>query len=183
MNSRIHSRTLILVSLLALAACGKATDKKAEEAAEASPAPTVVDQVRIKAGAWDATTEIVSMEISGVDPAMLKSNIGRKTNFKNCVTPEQAERPPADFFAHPDVKSGNCKSEKFDMAGGKLDAVIVCDAGQGQSGPMRMAMAGNYDADAYDLTMTMTGEGAQGAGAMKMVVRSSGRHVADMCEG
>ena len=48
---------------------------------------------------------------------------------------------------------------------------------------LRMAMVGNYGADAYDMTMTMTGEGGPNGGAMKMVVRSNGKHVADKCEG
>ncbi|WP_380872992.1 hypothetical protein ACFB49_38830 [Sphingomonas sp. DBB INV C78] len=179
----IH-RSVMLLSLLALAACGKSGDEKAGKAEEvAAPAPKVAE-IKLKPGAWDATTEIVSMEIAGLDPAMFKGNVGRKTEFKNCVTPEQAERPPADFFAHPDVKNGNCKSERFAMAGGKLDAEILCQAAQGQGagGPMRMTMAGNYGPDAYDMTVTMNGEGGPNGGAMKMVVRSSGKHVGDTCE-
>ncbi|ARS28450.1 DUF3617 domain-containing protein [Sphingomonas sp. KC8] len=174
-------RPIVLVSLVLLAGCGKEDGaKKAAQESAATPA-AVAETIKIKPGAWDATTELVSMEVDGVDPAMLKGNVGRKTEFKNCVTPEQAARPASDFFAHPDLKNGNCKSESFDMAGGKLSAVIVCQSGEGQAGPMRMELSGNYAPDSYDMTVTMNGKGGPNGATMKMVAHSSGKHVADTC--
>ena len=171
-------RPIVLVSLMMLVGCGKGPDTK-QAAADSGTKAT--ETIKIKPGAWDATTELVSMEIEGMDPAALKGTLGRKTEFKNCVTPEQAARPASDFFAHPDLKNGKCKSESFDMTGGKLTAVIVCEAGQGQAGPMRMELSGNYGPDAYDMTVTMNGKGGPNGGAMKMVAHSSGKHIADTC--
>ena len=179
------ARQIALVSLLLLASCGKGTDTgqgAADSSSKAADSPAkVAETIKIKPGAWDATTELVSMEIEGVDSAAFKDSLGRKTAFKNCVTPEQAARPASDFFAHPDLKNGKCKSESFDMTGGKLAAVIVCEPGQGQAGPMRMELSGNYGPDAYDMTVTMNGKGGPNGGAMKMVAHSSGKHVADSC--
>lgn len=180
-------RCLILLPFVVVAACGKAPDEK-KAAADASATPVekaapVVEQLRIKPGEWKTTTELISMEVEGVDPALLKGNLGRKTEIANCVTAEQAERPAAEFFANPDVKNGRCKSDKFDMAGGKMSAIVTCQGGEGQPGPVRMEMTGNYAADAYDTTVTITGQGGPNGGAMKMVAKTSGRHAADSCKG
>lgn len=176
---------LLVPALLATAACGKSGT--GNETAGTAPAATATapsgGTVKLKPGAWNGTSELISMEMPGVDPALLKNGIGRKTEFHNCVTPEQAERPPADFFAHPDVKNGNCTSEKFDMAGGKIDAVVVCGAREGQGEPLRMEMSGTYAADSYDMTVRMTSQDGPGSKGMTMVARSSGRHVGDSCEG
>lgn len=173
-------RPIALVSLILLTGCGKGTDTK-QAAADGPAKAASAETMKIKPGAWDATTELVSMEIEGMDPAAFKSTLGRKTEFKNCVTPEQAARPASDFFAHPDLKNGNCKSESFDMVAGKLTAVIVCQPGKGQAGPMRMELSGNYAPDTYDMTVTMNGKGGPNGSAMKMVAHSSGKHVADTC--
>lgn len=180
----MNQRVWILLPLLSIAACGKSpAEKKAEEASPVAAAQQAgAEDVRIKPGEWAITTELVSMDVEGVDPALLKGNAGRKTDIKNCVTPEQAARPAAEFFANPDVKDGRCKSETFDMAGGKVNAVVTCQAGEGQPGPTRMEMSGTYAADAYDTTVTITGQGGPKGGAMKMVAKSSGRHVADSCQ-
>lgn len=177
-------RSSILLPLLLVAACGKAPDTKQADADSAPAAATApaVEQVKVKPGEWETTTELVSMELEGVDPAMFKSNLGKKTVIKNCVTPEQAARPAAEFFSNPETKNGNCKSEKFEMAGGQMSGVVTCQAGEGQPGPMRMEMTGTYAPDAYATTVSMTGSGAGGK-VMKMVAKSSGKHVADACKG
>jgi len=183
-------RSLILWPLVLLAACGKPSEEKqtgagnvSAEAPDVAEQPAATEQMKIKAGQWTATTELVSMDIQGVDPALLKGNIGQKTEIRNCVTPEQASRPAAEFFANPDVKSGRCKSEKFEMAGGRMSAVVVCQPGDGQAGPMRMEMTGTYAPDAYETTVTMTGQGGPNGADMKMVAKSSGRLIADRCDG
>jgi hypothetical protein len=170
--------SLIVLPLAVLAACKPAPDATKADA-ESAPA---ADQVKVQAGEWETTTELVTMELEGVDPALLKDNIGKKTTIKNCVTPEQAARPAAEFFANPEVKDGRCKSEKFEMAGGRMNGVVTCEGGEGETGPMRMEMTGTYAPDAYATTVTMTGSGAGGK-TMKMVARSSGKHVADACTG
>lgn len=177
-------RCLILASLLVVAACGK-TPEKTDTAEAEQPAanPPAVEQVRIKPGQWTSTTELVSMEVAGVDPALLKGNVGKKTEITSCVTPEQAERPAAEFFANPEVKDGRCKSEKFEMADGKMSAVVSCQPGEGQPGATRMEMTGTYAADTYDTVVTVTGNGGPNGGAMKMVAKSAGRHVEDSCKG
>ena len=176
--------SLIVLPLIALAACGKATDTKTADADSAPAATTApaVEQVMVKPGEWETTTELVSMELEGVDPALFKSNLGKKTVIKNCVTPEQAARPAAEFFSNPEARNGNCKSEKFEMAGGQMSGVVTCQGGENQQGAMRMEMTGTYAPDAYATTVAMTGSGAGGK-TMKMVAKSSGKHVADACKG
>lgn len=176
--------SLIVLPLVLLAACKPAPDatKADADSAPATATAPAADQVKVKAGEWETTTELVTMELEGVDPALLKDNIGKKTTIKNCVTPEQAARPAAEFFSNPEVKDGRCKSEKFEMAGGRMSGVVTCEGGEGETGPMRMEMTGTYAPDAYATTVTMTGSGAGGK-TMKMVARSSGKHVADACTG
>lgn len=174
--------SLIVLPLIALAACGKAPATKQADPEAAPAAAAAVEQVKVKPGEWETTTELVSMELEGVDPAMLKSNIGKKTVIKNCVTPEQAARPAAEFFSNPEARNGHCKSEKFEMAGGQMSGIVTCQGGENQQGAMRMEMSGTYAPDAYATTVSMTSSGAGGK-TMKMVAKSSGKHIADACAG
>lgn len=175
--------SLALPLFALLAACGGAPDGDAgngSAAADGGAPVQTADAMKLKPGAWAATNEIVTIEMEGVDPAMLKGGIGQKTEFTNCVTPEQAARPASDFFTHPDQKTGACKSESFAMTGGKLQAVVVCQPGQGQTGPTRMEMTGTYAPDAYAMTVTM--KGSQGGQPLTVVAKTTGRHVGDVCE-
>jgi hypothetical protein len=62
----------------------------------------------------------------------------------------------------------SCKMNRFTMAGGSLDAQMQCQTDQG---PATITMAGNYTAEAYEMTSRME------AGPMTMKSRVTARRL------
>lgn len=87
-----------------------------------------------------------------------------------CLTPEQASRPPSEIFAR--RQSSRCTYDSFDMAGGKIKAKMTCPGGS--SGTMIMTMDGTYTPTRYTMDAVMDVQAPDGAQSMKMSVRSVG---------
>jgi hypothetical protein len=71
----------------------------------------------------------------------LKSLVGQKTTVSNCITPEQAAKPSANFLAA--QASKNCSYQDWQMDGGKMTGRMTCEGGQ-MPGKVLMTMSGNY---------------------------------------
>jgi hypothetical protein len=74
----------------------------------------------------------------------------------------------------------NCTFEKFSMAGGRMDAVMTCNAGA--QGKMKMTMGGPYGGDNYalDSEITMSGAtGTAGKGEMKIKASNTGKRTGE----
>jgi hypothetical protein len=108
------NRTLLLIApLLLVAGCGdKPKGESAETSAEPSAAPTPeAHDIKLSAGKWQASSELVSMDIEGLPPELAKANIGQKTNFESCVTQAQADKPASDFFTN--AKNTACQPQSY----------------------------------------------------------------------
>ena len=162
-------------ALLLLAACGDAS-KDADKTATSAVTPPAPAQVRFQPGKWQATSELVKMEVPGMPPEMAKANIGQKTSFEHCITAEQAAKPPSEFFTN--AKQTDCTSKNFSMVGGKLAATMVC-VDQKTKTNMTMTMQGDYHPDSYTATMTMVTDGMPNGGEMKITATTSGKRVGD----
>lgn len=166
-------RMVACVSLLALGACGGGVEMKNASIEEVSEAAK--DEARLEPGNWKSTVEIVSVDLPGMSgenkamaDAMSKGMMGRKNVTEHCVTKEMADKPPADMLGG----SGDCRFETFKIAGGTLDAKMVCKPAQ-QQGSMTMLVNGSYGGSAYSLDSQMTMEGGPGAHAGgKMVIKA-----------
>jgi hypothetical protein len=117
------------------------------------------------------------MEVPGIPPEMAKANLGQKTSFEHCMTPEQAAKPPSDFFTNAD-KTTDCKGENFAMVGGKLNATMTC-TDKNTPGKMVMTIVGDYQPASYTATMTMVRDGAPNGGEMKITATTSGKRIGD----
>lgn len=170
---------LILLSSIALTACNAQPTVKAENASVAEVTAKTQAAVRMVPGEWKGTTEVLSMDIPGM-PAGAMNQAKTKTDYTSCLTKEQAEKPPAEMFGG--KNGGDCRYEKFTVAGGKLDAVMICSP-KG-SGEMRMTMSGDFGAEKYDVTNNMTMKMPSNAGGqtMTMKARVSGARVGE-CKG
>ena len=177
--NRLHPVCLLALPVALLAGCNSQPSVHAENASVADVAAKAKDAIKIEPGQWSTKINILSLDIPGMkDPAMLKMMQERmkersSTAVTSCVTPEEAAKPPEKFFAGD--ASGNCRYEHFDLAGGKLDAAMVCKSPDGK-GQMRMEMAGSFGTAAYDVTSNMTtnGSGMPGGGmVMKAHVTGS----------
>ena len=157
-------------AVLVLAACGKSGGGN-----ESSGGGLLGGGVSLQPGEWEMKTEVVNVVAEGLPPGMLdgmKKSAGSTT--RTCMTPEEAKGPKGDLFAGD--KSGNCKSEGFSWAGGKISGKTTC-TGQGGVGKTVMTMDGTYAAQTMD--MTMKSETDLGGKAMTMEMRVSGRRVGE----
>jgi Protein of unknown function (DUF3617) len=102
---------------------------------------------------------IKEMAIPGMPPEMaekMKAHMGQGKTFETCLTPAEANKPKADFFAGADK---SCRYEKFEMSGGKIDMTMQCAR---ENGKQTMVMNGTYSDNSYQMVMTSTGTGAPG---------------------
>jgi hypothetical protein len=163
------------VALAALAACSsepgeKRRDMTAEEVADE------LSGMKIQPGQWEATNEIVSANAPGMPAGVLDQMVGQKTTVQNCVTPEQAAKPSANFLAA--QENSNCTYQDWAMKGGRMTGTMTCEGGE-MPGKMVMTMDGRYGATSYDMSMNMETTGLPDNMSMTIKARTSGRRVGD----
>ncbi len=164
-------RQIGLVALLALAACSESGAKQsAEEVAD------TLSDVRIQAGLWEATNEVVDVSSPALPAEVLAQMKGQKTTVRNCVTPEQAAKPDANFLAA--QKDSSCTYQDFAMRGGRMTGTMTCKP-PGADGAMVMTLDGRYGAAEYDMAVTMKTTGMAKGQTMTMRARTTGRRVGD----
>ena len=104
------------VAIIALAACGKSEEKAGKQTPE--QVAKEMSSLKMRPGQWEATQEIVSASAPGMPAEMMKQMVGNKTTVSSCVTPEQTEKPSADFLAG--QKNSDCTYENFSMENGRM---------------------------------------------------------------
>lgn len=164
-------RQTAAAALLLLAACGgpeKGQKQSAQQVAEEMSA------LKLEPGQWEATNEILTASAPGIPPEALRQMVGQKTSVSNCVTPEQAENPSANFLAA--QKDSNCTYQDFSMDGGRMTGTMSCSR-PGTPGRMVMKMEGTYRAASYEMNMDMSAEGMPGGMTMNVKARTTGRRV------
>jgi hypothetical protein len=162
-------------ALLLLAACGgQETDEprnmSAEEVAE------TLSGMKIEAGQWEATNEIVSATAPGMPGDVMKQMIGQKTTVSNCITPEQAQKPSANFLAA--QQNNNCTYQNWVMQGGRMSGTMICQGGA-MPGRVVMQMDGNYAPTQYQLNMDMNTSGLPNGMTMNIKAKTTGRRVGE----
>jgi hypothetical protein len=159
-------------AFLALAACGKSGGGNESGG---SGGGLLGGGVSLQPGEWEMKTEVVNVSAQGLPAGMaegMKKSAG--STSRTCMTAEEAKGPKGDLFAGD--KSGNCKSEGFSWAGGRIKGKTTC-SGQGGVGKTVMTMDGSYGAQNID--MTMKSETDLGGKPMTMEMRVSGRRVGE----
>jgi hypothetical protein len=140
------------------------------------------DAFQVHPGKWESKVTIEAMELPGMPTGMqeqMKSTFAQHQppSFTSCLTPEEARKPKADFFAG---KDNNCRYDHFRMGDGKIDAKMRCDAGEAVQS---MAMAGSYSPESYSMTVTSVRTGGAGpAGEVRMKMRMEAKRIGD-CDG
>ncbi len=130
-------RLLLAAPAIALlAGCNSGPSVKAENASVGEVQAAAQNAVKLQPGKWETSVTMLSMEGPGLPPAMAAQMKQQKQTHKveTCLTPEQAAKPPTDMLGAAD----NCRYEKFEMSGGKMDGTLVCKNGPGMpAGEMR----------------------------------------------
>ena len=170
-------RPMLLPLALAgiLAACSSEPEQKTENMS-AEEVADELSEMKIEPGQWEATNEILSVNAAGVPGDGLKNMIGQKTTVSNCITPEQAARPSANFL--PAQKDSNCTYQDWRMDDGEMTGIMTCQGG-GMPGKVVMKMTGTYGPTAYDLDMDMNSSQLPGGMTMNIKAKTTGRRVGE----
>ncbi|HUE79745.1 MAG TPA: DUF3617 domain-containing protein [Sphingomicrobium sp.] len=164
-----------------LAACSNEPEVSARNATAEEVADQVADaggsDSFVRPGKWQSRVTIEKFELPGAPPeaaAAMRRMYDRAQVDESCLTPEQAKRPKEDFFAG---ASKNCRYERFDMGGGKIDAVMKCT---GEGAAQTMTMQGTYGPENYQMRMNMEANAGSGpAGAMTMAMRVDAKRIGE----
>ena len=178
-----HTAALAAIAALALSACNREPSVEAKNESFESVAKKIATSgIKPQPGRWQSQFKIESMEVPGMPPQgremMQRQMTPAKSHF-TCLTPEQADRPGAEFFQK---GATGCTYDHFTMADGKLDAEMTCKRGPGNA---KMTMVGSYSADSYDVKVTSQSEMGQSAmkgETMKMVMAIASHRVGE-CNG
>ena len=175
------SVTAAALMSLTLAACGGeepaasgesiSTDEVIERA-EAAGA-----EIKPEPGQYRSTMEVQEINIPGA-PAqmrdMMKNSMTSQTS-EYCLTQADANKG-FEEAARQSQEDMNCTYERFDVAGGDIDARMTCSP-QGQ-GSMTVEMTGTGTSTKSDMTMAMTGD-MPGMGEMSMRMRIVNERIGD----
>lgn len=98
--------------------------------------------------------------------------VGPRRSIRHCITPEQAERPSANFLAARQTSA--CQYQDIELHEGRLTGVMSCT-----NGPA--TMDGRYGPTSWENRLEMRQSMPDGA-TMTLQVRWSGRRIGE-CEG
>ena len=171
-----HLSQPLPLALLLLAACGS-SDKGREQSPE--EVAREMSAVKLEPGQWEATNEILSASAPGIPPDTLRQMVGQKTSVSNCVTPEQAANPSANFLSA--QKDSKCSYQDFAMKEGRMTGTMTCSRPE-MPGSMVMKMEGAYRPTSYEMNMDMSAEGMPGGMNMNVKARTVGRRVGPCTE-
>jgi hypothetical protein len=139
---------------------GNVSVKEAVEAAKA-------DIPRPQPGLYKTTVTMSGLDIPGLPPEMAGHGAGLTTTSEHCLT--QAEVDKGYEALVKQGQDGECSYEKFDLAGGQIDAVMVCKS---QGREARMAMTGTTTPTTADLEASMAMEfDGVGKGTMRFTAK------------
>jgi len=162
---------LPVLAALTLTACGSEPD-----------VPKTPDQVKAEMAKLDApnpgqyrtTIKMTKFDVPGMPAAQagkmkeMFSATGQSSEF--CLTKAQAEKGYEDMTKN--MAQGNCTFDRYNAGGGKLDAKMTCETGQGMKSSIEMA--GTIQPEAMQMVMKMnnTMPGMPGGVAMETEVSS-----------
>ena len=169
---------LVLMPMLALAACNssptvEATNASGAEVAKKVQESGVTDQF-ISPGQWQMAMKINEMTMPGLPPQAaerMKGMMGQGHTFTECLTEADVKKPKEDMFSG----DKQCKYDHFSMGGGKIDITMSCGGAQ----PRTMKMAGTYGPDEYHMAVSSDGTGKSGPGAMSMKMEMAAKRIGE----
>lgn len=161
-------RAIFLATLSAaalLAGCsGEKTDADGDGKVSIPEAASKAEAEGLKPqpGLYKTTVTMTALEIPGMPPEMKDHGAGLVRTLEECLTAEEVDKGFEAMVKQ--GQDGQCAYDSFTLAGGKLDAVLVCEA-QGRA--VRTSMSGTATSTGADLTAT-TALDLDGAGKGSM---------------
>ncbi len=152
-----------------LAGCsGGATDADGDGAISAAEvaAKAKAEGIKPQPGLYKATVTMTGLDIPGLPADMQGHGAGATTTSQDCLTAEEVDKGFEALLKQ--GQQGECSFESFNLDGGKLDAVMLCNTPEGSA---RMAMTGTTTptSSEFNATTKMNFEG-MGEGTMNFTV-------------
>jgi hypothetical protein len=167
-------RSLVLLPLLALAACsGGGEDPAAQNKAKAEAAKNL----QLAAGQWQISTEVTRFDSQDNGPPKINTPVGTKQEASACVAEGEGKKPAPVLLAGDE--DYECEYGSFYMSSGTLNAQLNCRR-DGLSGEIRMTVDGTYTADKIDAEQSIS-TFLSGTGDVTMQTKLTGRHAAPAC--
>ncbi|MGY6552234.1 MAG: DUF3617 domain-containing protein [Erythrobacter sp.] len=150
---------------LLVAACSDSSDADGAGAASGMTTPEMAaaDMPELEAGQYRATITMTGIDVPGLPPEMAGHGAGLTTTNEYCLSQADVAGGFEEMMKR--GQDGDCQYERFNAAGGKLDAVMLCKTPQGDA---RMEMKGTATATGseFDAEMAMDLDG-KGNGIMR----------------
>ena len=162
--------TCLAFVLLAAGGCGESEEARNMSAEEVAGE---LANMRIEPGLWELTSEVVEVRAPDLPREVRNRMVGPRRRLRNCITPEQAARPSANFLAG--RSENDCSYGGFSVRDGQLRGTMTCPG-------VVATMAGRYGPRAYETRMEMASPVPCG-GTMTIEVRARGRLIGDCDEG
>jgi hypothetical protein len=140
----------VALAALALAGCNQA-DKGPKTMEEAQKEAAKLE--RPQPGQYTQTMKVTKFEVPNAPPEMakqMKAAMGQAQTTSFCLTKEMADKGFEEMFREIG-KDGECKYERFDVSGGKLDALLQCESKA--EGKGTITMAGTVGSQGSDVTV------------------------------
>jgi hypothetical protein len=134
------------------------------------------DQDRLpkpRPGLYKTTVTMANIEFPGMPADMKGHGAGMTHTIEECLTPADVDKGYEELVKQ--GQNGECSYERFNVAAGKLDAVMVCKA---EGRETRMEMSGVTTSTSADLEATMAME-FDGAGKGTMSFTSKHERIGD----
>jgi hypothetical protein len=158
-------------ALVLMAACSGSNDADADgdgkiSVAEAADA-AASSMIKPDPGLYRATITMTAMEIPGIPSDMAGLGNSMTNTEEYCLTPEEVEKGYEEMMKQ--GQDGECSYERFNLAGGKIDAMMTCNT---ESGKMQVEMKGNAGRTSsdFDAKVAMDIEGV-GKGSMRFTAK------------
>lgn len=164
---------LLLAATFVLAACSQ--ERQAARQMSAEDVAAELATVKVDPGQWQASTQIVSAT-GPLPEAALRQMVGQSSSLSHCITPQQAERPSANFLAA--QQGSDCTYEDFKLENGRISGRMICTGGQ-LPGQTTTQMSGTYGPQSYDLVMDMRSPSLPGGAGISIKVRTQGRRTGE----
>lgn len=160
-------RSLIVLPILALAACGESGAVQNNSTAEVRPAA-------LAPGQWTLRTEVTAFtqtdRTEGKRP-VIASSVGTRATETVCVA---ADRPPVDIFAG----AGNdCRADNPYVRNGRISVQMLCTR-EGLTGNVMVAADGSFTDDSITFDRDVR-TAIVGGGDVAMTVHVTGERTGD----
>lgn len=115
--------------------------------AEEVAAKAQAEGVKPEPGLYKSTIVMTGINIPGMPPGMEGHGGGQTITSEDCLTEDEVDKGFEELLKQ--GQTGECSYETFNLAGGAMDAVMVCKTAEGEA---RMTMTGTTTATTAEFT-------------------------------